>query len=97
MASASAQSRHEYQQGQIVETHTEYGDAVSCSSHSYCPKTEATILVNGHTFRVIGAKAGGYYPGKLNSGPVTVDYVKSPDLWIVDGDTKLRFAVQEIQ
>ncbi len=97
-ASAFAQPKRVSQTGQIVETHTEYGAASSCRSHDYCPKTAATILVGGHVLKVIGASAGGYYPGKLDSGvTVTVDFEKNPELWIVDGDTRLKFNVQDIQ
>lgn len=97
-ASAFAQPKHVPQQGQIVETHTEYGAGSSCHSHDYCPKTAATILVGGHVLKVIGASAGGYYPGKLDSGiTVTVDFEKNPELWIVDGGTRLKFNVQDFQ
>ena len=90
-ASAFAQPKHVPQQGQIVETHTEYG-AGSClpfarllpQNRGHHPGRRAHPQGNRRQrWRLL--------PGKLDSGiTVTVDFEKNPELWIVDGGTRLE-------
>jgi hypothetical protein len=88
-------AKHNYEQGTVVETHTQNEPAGQCWIGKDCRSTAATIKTADHIYYILGlgsAGINGYYPDLFRVGDtITFDKPRPQTIYIESGGKHLHF------
>ena len=94
-----ALAEHHYQQGKVMETHTEAPPRETCFFAARCMSTAVVIKTADHTYYLIGNHMGakGYYPDAFKAGDTITWWGKGTNFLIVTPDKTLKFKATRIE